>query len=211
MMRFLPSLLPLPTAQRGPAPGVVLQGKRILLRMGDALDWRPWRALREMSRDFLVPWEPSWAQDGLTHHFFSGMLRRHWRDWCNGKAYSFFIYLRSEANPAGGMVIGGITLSDVTRGISQKGTLGYWVGQPYAGQGYMKEAAGLICDFAFEQLQLHRIEASCLPHNTPSKQLLTRLGFMQEGYARSYLKINGQWQDHLLWGKISPGENADKK
>jgi len=100
-----------------------------------------------------------------------------------------------------GALIGGITLNDVQTGIAQKGTLGYWIGQPYAGQGYMAEAVDLVCDFAFRTLRLHRVEASCLPNNEPSKKLLARTGFEQEGYAKAYLQINGTWQDHILWGK----------
>jgi len=100
-----------------------------------------------------------------------------------------------------GILIGGINLNDVRRGVAQKGTLGYWIGQPYAGQGLMTEAAALVCDFAFRDLKLHRVEASCLPHNEPSKRLLQRLGFAEEGYAKSYLRIDNEWQDHLLWGR----------
>ena len=65
----------------------------------------------------------------------------------------------------------------------------------------MTEAARLVCSFAFETLRLHRVEASCLPHNEPSKALLRRLGFTEEGFAKSYLQIDGRWQDHLLWGQ----------
>ena len=68
----------------------------------------------------------------------------------------------------------------------------------------MSEAAQLVCDFAFRQLRLHRVEASCLPHNEPSKALLQKLGFEEEGFAKAYLKINGKWEDHLLWGKTAP-------
>ena len=94
------------------------------------------------------------------------------------------------------------------RGVAQKATLGYWIGAPYAGRGYMTEATQLVCDFGFESLRLHRIEASCLPHNEPSKKLLQRLGFEEEGYAKAYLQIDGHWQDHVLWGKRATRELA---
>lgn len=183
-----------------PSLDLQLIGQRVTLRMGDTSDWRAWRNLREMSRDFLVPWEPSWPPNALTNSFFCAMLRRQWREWRQGRAYAFMIFLR-DAKGGKGSLAGSITLNDIQRGIAQKGTLGYWIGRPYAGQGLMTEAAGLACDFAFKTLGLHRIEASCLPQNEPSKKLLRRLGFTEEGFAKSYLCINGEWRDHMLWGK----------
>lgn len=191
----------------------VLVGTHVVLRMGDAADWKEWRALRDISRDFLVPWEPSWPENGLTHSFYCGLVRRHWRDWRQGKAYTFLIFEKTSSGKKG-RLLGGIALNDVQRGISRKGTLGYWVGQPYAGQGIMTEAASLVCDFAFHTLKLNRVEASCLPHNERSKKLLQRIGFDEEGYAKAYLQINGQWQDHVLWGRTatsSPLAGEDRK
>ncbi|MDX2028267.1 MAG: GNAT family protein [Alphaproteobacteria bacterium] len=180
-----------------------LTGRRVFLRMGDPADWAEWRSLRETSREFLVPWEPSWPPNALTYNFFCGLLRRQWRDWRKGHGYAFFIFLQAPEGQAP-KLIGGITLSDIRKGIAQKGTLGYWIGQTYAGQGYMTEAAGLLCEFAFKNLRMHRLEASCLPHNEASINLLRRLGFEEEGYAKAYLQINGRWEDHILWGKMNP-------
>src|SRR5262249_55746672 len=151
-------------------------------------DWRAWRTLRELSHDFLVPWEPSWPENGTTYGYFCGLLRRQWRDWRQGKAYGFTIFLHPQGNASVGTLIGGLTLNNVERGIAQRGVLGYWIGQPYAGQGYMTEAGKLVCEFAFHTLNLHRLEASCLPDNTPSRNLLQRLGFAEEGRAKDYLQ-----------------------
>jgi ribosomal-protein-alanine N-acetyltransferase len=136
----------------------------------------------------------------LSYSYFCGLLRRQWREWRQGTAYNFLIF-RSDASGKEDVLIGGLSLNNVERGIAQKATLGYWIGKPYAGQGLMHEAAALACSFALHGLQLNRIEASCLPKNEPSKRLLKRLGFVEEGYAKSYLQINGAWEDHLLWGK----------
>jgi ribosomal-protein-alanine N-acetyltransferase len=76
------------------------------------------------------------------------------------------------------------------------------------GQGYMTEALTLVCDFAFTQLNLQRIEASCLPNNEPSKAVLRHCGFEEEGYAKAYLQINGKREDHLLWGRNNPDLKA---
>ena len=85
------------------------------------------------------------------------------------------------------------------RGVSETASLGYWVGETFARQGYMTAALPLILDFSFDRLRLHRVEAACLPSNIPSRSLLVRAGFRQEGYARQYLCIEGKWQDHLLF------------
>lgn len=102
-----------------------------------------------------------------------------------------------------GALIGGVSLTDIRRGAAQHGTLGYWIGQPFSAQGLMKEAASLVTSFGFETLKLHRIEASCMPHNEPSRRLLASLGFQLEGFAPSYLRINGAWEDHEIWGKLA--------
>ena len=97
------------------------------------------------------------------------------------------------------MLVGGITLSNVRRGVSLSASMGYWMGKPHARKGYMAEAIQLSLGFSFDTLGLHRIEAACLPSNTPSRNLLLKSGVVQEGFARSYLRINGTWQDHVCY------------
>ena len=99
-------------------------------------------------------------------------------------------------------MLGALTLSNVRRGVAQMATLGYWIGAPFARQGYMTDALQALLPFAFDHLHLHRVEAACLPRNDASIALLRRAGFEQEGLARSYLKINGAWQDHLLFARL---------
>lgn len=178
-----------------------LIGPRALLRIGAPEDWKAWRILREMSRDHLVPWEPQWRPDALSYNYYCSILRRQWREWRNGSGYAFTIFMHGGPRP---VLVGGVTLGDVVFAAGQKATLGYWIGKPYAGQGLMTEAVDLACAFAFNTLQLERIEASCLPRNEPSKGVLRRTGFEEEGYAKAYLQINGKREDHLLWGKINP-------
>lgn len=192
---------------RYPRPPVDLRlaGPRVVLRLGDPSDWKSWRLLRDSSRPFLTPWEPSWPSNALTYTYFCGLLRRYAREWRQGEGYNFLIFKRHDhAEDGVGALVGGISLNSIERGIAQMGTLGYWMGQPHAGQGFMSEAAKLVCHFAFETLMLHRLQASCLPHNQPSINLLRRLGFEEEGYAKSYLQINGKWEDHLLWARLRP-------
>jgi ribosomal-protein-alanine N-acetyltransferase len=129
----------------------------------------------------------------LSRAAYRARLSRYAEDWRTDQAYNFFIFAHDEA------LVGGIGLSNVRRGVSETASLGYWVGEPHARQGYMTAALPLVLDFAFERLRLHRVEAACLPTNVPSRALLMRAGFQQEGYARQYLCIEGKWQDHLLF------------
>ena len=99
-------------------------------------------------------------------------------------------------------LLGGITFSNVRRGVAQSASLGYWIGAPHAHQGYMTEALSAVLDFAFDHLALHRVEAACLPDNEASQGLLLKIGFQDEGYARQYLRINGRWQDHRLFALL---------
>lgn len=184
-----------------PSIDLRLKGAKVSLRAGDPADWHKWRLLRDMSREFLTPWEPNWPSNALSYTYFCGLLRRYAREWRHGEGYNFLIFLNKEDGGEGALV-GGLSLNSIERGIAQMGTLGYWMGMPYAGNGYMREAAGLVCSFAFDTLLLHRVQASCLPRNDPSMGLLRRLGFEEEGYAKAYLQINGAWEDHILWAKV---------
>lgn len=178
---------------RGPR----LKHGRVYLRPARQSDWRAWASLRSESRDFLVPWEPSWSSDALSRAAFRRRLRSHEAEWQRGTGYSFLMF-RSDDDA----LIGGVTLSNVRRGVAQGASLGYWVGEPFARQGYMTEGLRAVLDFAFDRLALHRIEAACLPGNRASQGLLLKAGFKEEGYSRQYLRINGRWQDHRLFAVL---------
>lgn len=190
-MAFLSGLLPADSR-------VLLRGQRVHLRYPQMADYSEWAALRERSRSFLAPWEPLWPEGDLTRVSYRARMRRYVSDIEDDLSYPFFVFLND-----GGILAGGLTLSNIRRGVAQAGTLGYWVGEPFANQGVMSEAVSLLIDFAFSRLGLHRIEAACLPVNEPSIRLLRKSGFSEEGYARRYLRIAGQWQDHLLFAILA--------
>ncbi|HEY0267447.1 MAG TPA: GNAT family protein [Rhizomicrobium sp.] len=175
----------------------VIRGDGIYLRYPRAADYPVWARLRGDSRDFLTPWEPVWADDELTRGAFRRRIKRYQKETRLDSAYVFFV-LR-EADDA---LLGGVTLSNVRRGVTQCCTLGYWIGARFARQGYMTAAVKALVPFIFKTLGLHRIEAACLTDNDASKSLLARTGFRQEGLARRYLLINGQWADHLLFALL---------
>mgnify|MGYP000383301549 CR=1 FL=1 len=195
-MVFLRSVTP---ADIGP----VVQGGGVFLRVPQMSDFEDWAELRAASRGFLVPWEPTWPRDDLTRSAFRRRIRRYWRDVREDVSYPFFVF-RSHDN----VLLGGLTLSNIRRGVAQTASLGYWLGQPFARRGYMSAAVGAVLPFAFDTLGLHRVEAACLPTNAASIALLRRCGFAEEGYARHYLKINGEWRDHLLFA-ILAGDRGD--
>ena len=178
-----------------PLPSVA--GEGVLLRIPQAPDYADWTALREESRDFLTPWEPTWPADDLSRSAFRRRIRRYSEDLRTDQGYAFLI-IRSSDNT----LVGGLTLANIRRGVAQAGSIGYWMGRPFVRRGYMTAAVRAIIPFAFASLRLHRLEAACIPSNAGSIRLLEKTGFVREGYAREYLCINGIWQDHLLYGRL---------
>jgi ribosomal-protein-alanine N-acetyltransferase len=172
-------------------------GAGVTLRIPQSGDYPAWAGLRERSRAFLTPWEPVWPADDLSRAAFRRRIRRYAEDQRNDAAYAFLIYRSSDE-----ALVGGITLANIRRGVAQAGSIGYWIGEPYARQGYMTAAVRALVPFSFGTLRLHRLEAACIPNNTASIALLEKTGFKREGYARRYLCINGQWQDHLLYARL---------
>jgi ribosomal-protein-alanine N-acetyltransferase len=187
-----------------PESGLRVEGEGISLRPPRAADYAEWRELRAVSRAFLQPWEPTWPADDLSRAAYRRRLIAYARDREAGAAYPFFVLRNSD-----GALTGGITLSNVRRGVAQMGSVGYWCGRPFARQGHTLAAVRALSDFAFRTLGLHRLEAACIPDNDPSRRLLAKAGFEEEGFARAYLKINGAWRDHVLFGLISPFKRQD--
>ncbi len=186
-----------------PESGLCLDGKGVRLRVPRWRDYAAWSRLRLQSREFLQPWEPIWPEDDLLRSAFRRRLAAYSREIDAGGAYPFFIFRHAD-----NALVGGVTLSNVRRGVAQMATVGYWVGEPFAGQGLMSAALPAVLDFAFGDIGLHRVEASCVPENQPSRRLLLKSGFREEGMAPTYLKINGNWRDHLLFGMTAPGPSA---
>ncbi|MFZ4809153.1 MAG: GNAT family N-acetyltransferase [Hyphomicrobiaceae bacterium] len=180
-----------------PEPSRLLYGRGLYLRAPRPGDYAAWADLRERSRAHLTPWEPSWARDELSRTAFRRRLRLYERDTLEDLGYAFFIFQDSNDG-----LLGGLTLSNVRRGVTQAGTLGYWVGAPFAGKGCMTEAVRVVVPFVFDELRLHRLEAACLPNNMASTRVLERNGFQREGFARRYLKIDGAWRDHVLYALL---------
>lgn len=183
-----------------------IRSASLVIRPPLVSDYSAWAELRALSRAHLTPWEPVWARDDLTRQMYRRRLRAYARDVREDVSYAYFITdARSEA------LVGGITLSNVRRGSSQTCALGYWIGKPYAGQGRMTEAVYALLPFAYRVLRLHRVEAACMPNNFASMRVLEKNGFVREGLARQYLKINGVWEDHVLFASLSPEPDTPRR
>lgn len=172
-----------------------------MVRTPQMADYQAWAELRAASREFLTPWEPLWASDELSRSSFRRRVRHYQRDLREDVGYALFIFAA-----ASGALVGGLTLCNVRRGVTQACTLGYWIGGPHARRGYMTAAVRAVVPFVFDSLELHRLEAACLPTNNASIRLLEGTGFVREGMARRYLRINGVWQDHLLYALLDTDE-----
>jgi len=184
-------------------PALTVTGDKVMLRLPQMSDFEEWAALRETSRAFLVPWEPTWPADDLSRASFRRRLKRYAEDQRNDFAYPYFIFRNEDQK-----LVGGLTVTNIRRGVAQAGSLGYWMGAAYARQGYMTVAVRALVAFSFSTLKLHRVEAACIPENTASVRLLEKTGFVREGYAREYLCINGSWHDHLLYAQVKPDDRA---
>ena len=181
----------------GRSPKLIIETERLILRPPHHNDFNHWVQLRTDSRDFLSPWDPVWSDEHLMLKNFTNRVYWAQRAVKNGSGCPLFLIRKTDRS-----LIGAVTLDNIRRGPAQAGTLGYWTGQVYARQGYMKEAVNSVVLHAFRKLDLSRVEAACLPENQPSRGLLESCGFKYEGVAQSYLQISGRWRTHVLYASI---------
>lgn len=153
------------------------------------------QAFFQRNRAFLTPWNPQFSDQFFRLDMQRLRLEQECTLWRQGRQVR--LYLRRHIDEADQQVIGHLGFSNIVRGAFQSCHLGYAVDQNVQGQGYMFEALQEAIRFAFDTLRLHRIEANIMPANQRSRRLARRLGFVEEGYARQYLKINGVWEDHI--------------
>lgn len=178
-------------------PEAEIRGAKVYLRYPTMGDYGVWAELRAISRKHLTPWEPQWARDELTRSAYRRRLRQYQREMREDLGYAFLVLREADAT-----MLGGLTISNVRRGVAQCASLGYWIGVPHSNAGYMTDAVRAVLPYAFDTLALHRIEAACLPNNQASTRVLEKAGFQREGSARRYLKIDGVWRDHDLFALL---------
>jgi [ribosomal protein S5]-alanine N-acetyltransferase len=170
--------------------------QRVSIRALALTDARQLTQMYTENREFLAPLEPLrpdafYTFEGQRRHISQLTDRR-----TAGTAYPFLIVL-------GGKPVGAINLSNVVRGAFQSANVGYWVAEEHNGQGVCTRAVGLLCERAFTELGLHRVEAGTLPDNHASQRVLEKNGFVRIGLAPRYLQIAGVWSDHILFQKTA--------
>jgi ribosomal-protein-alanine N-acetyltransferase len=171
------------------------EGPRVGLRAPALSDEQEFHELRRQSEEFHRPWEPLPAPRPYSSEAFAALVASQ-----GEAARRFRFLLRRRSDDA---ILGLVNLNEVVRGIFQSGYLGYWIGAPFARQGYMREGLALVLEYAFEELLLHRLEANILPENAASLALVRSLGFQREGLSPRYLKIAGEWRDHERWAVLA--------
>ncbi|MDQ7081234.1 MAG: GNAT family protein [Paracoccaceae bacterium] len=175
----------------------LIETDRLTLRLPRTSDHGQWARLRQQSASFLKPWEPTWSRDHLTRRSFSHRVQAARRAAAAGTGLPLMLIRREDQ-----ILVGAITLDNIQRGPAQTGTIGYWIGEPFARQGYMREAVTALVYHAFTELDLSRIQAGCLPENRASRGVLEKCGFKYEGVAQSYLQIAGRWRNHVLYANL---------
>lgn len=171
-----------------------LEGKRVYLRSPEYRDWEKWSYTRRENMSHLKPWEPTWPSNDLERNSFLRRIKVYEKLISNDEAYPFLIFdIKTEE------LIGELNINNVQRGVLQSCSIGYWISRDKIGLGFMSESINLVKNFIFNELNLHRIEAACLESNVSSLNVLKNNDFHFEGIARKYLKINGKWQNHLIY------------
>lgn len=165
-----------------------------------------WVTVRRDSQSFLRPWEPTWAADDLSIIGYKRRLAAYQRHRQSGWGRTFFLF-----DSQGDRLLGGASLTRIRYGNSKSATLGYWMSVHEAGKGHMQKAVPSLISYAFDTLGLERVEAATLPKNERSKHLLKKVGFIEEGYVREYLEINGKREDHLLFALLKADFQAQNQ
>ncbi|MFN2504853.1 MAG: GNAT family N-acetyltransferase [Acidimicrobiales bacterium] len=173
-----------------------LQGRRVLLRPLVAADFEAWRQVRTRNVDWLTKWEPrppeGYPSDSTDRAAFAARCGAREREWQLGTGFGFGIFVGTDLS-------GEINLSGVQRGPFQNAYVGYWIDEAKAGRGYVPEALVVAARFAFEELNLHRLQVAIIPRNQASRRVAEKLELRNEGVAARYLAINGVWEDHIRY------------
>ena len=177
--------------------GLRLYGRRVVLRPLVPQDFNAWSEVRRRNGDWLTMWEPL----RLPHHpdpetnreVFAARCGSRDRERLAGSQYAFGIFID-------GAFAGELNLNNVVRGAMQSATIGYWIDRARAGRSFMSESIVVLMQFAFEELNLHRLEICIIPRNSNSRRVVEKLGIREEGIAQRFLEINGAWEDHMRFG-----------
>lgn len=144
------------------------------------------------NKKFLSKFEPHRDESFYTLDVQKQSLIENYREFIKGQGAHFGIYKNNN-------MIGRIRINNIIQGVFKSAFIGYSIDEKYQGKGFMKEAVGLVLEYAYEELGLHRIEATTLLDNGRSKGVLEACGFIELGICKEYLLINGKWRDHRIF------------
>jgi [ribosomal protein S5]-alanine N-acetyltransferase len=162
-------------------------------------------AYYEANKDHLGPVSPERPATYFTLAFWRTRLAQDEEDWRSEVGVKLFLLPR-EQPLAQAPVVGSVSLTNIRRGPLQSAELGFGLDRRYVGRGLMTEALEVVCEYAFNTLGLHRLEACHLPENRRSAAVLARAGFTVEGYARELVLIEGRWRDHVVTARVAPAQ-----
>jgi ribosomal-protein-alanine N-acetyltransferase len=179
-----------------PTP-IRIYGRRVTLRPLIPSDFAEWSEVRRRNEAWLTPWEPrrppAVLDPSMNREAFAARCAARDRDAAAGIAYGFGVFVDNRLS-------GEVNLNHVVRGAMQSGVIGYWVDEARAGRGLIAESVVVVFAFAFEQLDLHRIEICIVPRNRNSRRVMEKLAIREEGIALRFLEIHGVWEDHVRYG-----------
>jgi [ribosomal protein S5]-alanine N-acetyltransferase len=178
----------------------VFETERLCLRLPTREDAAAVADFYLVNREHLQPWSPTLHPGLFSAGFWAGEAERRLGEYLAGLEVRGFLFRRDDP----GRVVGNLTLDQIVRGAFHGCTLGYALAAGAQGRGYMLEAVRGAVAYAFGTLGLHRVMANYMPRNRRSATVLRQAGFVVEGYAREYLRINGRWEDHVLTAITNP-------
>ncbi len=185
-----------------------LRGQRVMLRALKVSDFQEWKKVRLENIDWLTKWEPT-RPAGMPdvindRNAFGARCNARDRERHLGSGYGFGIFVND-------IFCGEINLSSIQRGPFQSCYVGYWIDEGHAGNGYTPEALAVVLKYAFEDLNLHRVQVAIIPRNTSSRRVVEKLSMREEGIAERYLEINGEWEDHIRYAFTSEEWDSRKE
>ena len=182
---------------------VRIRQEELLLRPLRFRDKKSWDLVRELNREWLMPWEATRPKidSSIPLPNYYQMVLQHRREGKEARTISLGIWLRTGKQER---FIGQITLGGIVFGAMRGAYIGYWIDQSFANRGYITRAVKMVTEFGFAKLALHRIEISMRPENEASKKVAEKAGYKFEGIRTNYLHIDGAWRDHLCFVKENP-------
>ena len=185
-----------------------LRGQRVMLRALKVSDFQEWKKVRLKNIDWLTKWEPT-RPAGMPdvindRNAFGARCNARDRERHLGSGYGFGIFVND-------IFCGEINLSSIQRGPFQSCYVGYWIDEGHAGNSYTPEALAVVLKYAFEDLNLHRVQVAIIPRNTSSRRVVEKLSMREEGIAERYLEINGEWEDHIRYAFTSEEWDSRKE